>query len=166
MKENEMKKVLKDWLKSRGRSISEKEVQMIPMKYGDKTNKPDVFAYKKRSNTIILIECKRATRLRYIGHAFGQILVTKLAFKKMKKLELKSKLSKITGKNNIDDLKIEFGVAFPRTHIDSSKSILRMLNMFHQLLEFKDFSVYLVTEDSVERKHRGKPTLYKELRGS
>ena len=77
--ENDIKRYLNEWFRQRGRETSETEMQLPPMKYGDKTTKPDFFAFRKRANTVYLIECKRATRLRYIGHAFGQILATKLA---------------------------------------------------------------------------------------
>jgi len=161
--ENDVKKYLKEWFRKKRREASESEVQLPPMKYGDKTNKPDVFAYRKRANTIYLIECKRATKLRHIGHAFGQILATKLAFRKMKKSELRKKLMAETGRERLDDARFEFGVAFPKEQVDASKSIRKMIKMFHDLPQFKELTVYLVSEHGLERRHRGRPIPYVQL---
>ena len=161
--ENDVKRYLNEWFRKRGREASETEVQLPPMKYGDKTTKPDVLAFRKRANTVYLIECKRATRLRYIGHGFGQILATKLAFRKMRKTELKKKLMRETGKERIGDLKFEFGVAFPKQHVNASKSIQRMITMFQNLPQFKDFTVYVASKDKVQRKHRGRAIRYDKL---
>ena len=164
MNEVDMKRFLNAWFQEKNRVPYSKEIQMPVMKYGNKTNKPDVFVYKKRVNVIYLIECKRATRLRYIGHAFGQILATKLALIKTPKNDIKEKFSKITGKTDFENLRISFGVAFPSEQVESSKSIRRMINMFHRLQEFREIAVYLVSDDKIKRMHKGRNILYSQMR--
>jgi len=160
--EEKIKKYLIKWLKQRGKEAIE-EITMPPMKYEDKANRPDVFAYRKRANTVYLIECKKATRLRYIGHAFGQIMATKLSFEKMKRKNLLEKLKKVTNKNKVDNLKFEFGVAFLKKQVNASRSVEKMISMFHNLDAFNDFTVYLVDRNLVERRYRGRPVTFSRL---
>jgi hypothetical protein len=168
--EDHMKQLLKEWLEKKGWRVFPKEVELPKMKYGS-TSRPDVLAYKKRANVIYLIECKRATRLRYVGHGFGQILADKLQFRKISKSSLKKKLEDVTRREiDLRTFKVEFGVAFPKEHIDKSKSVNRMTEMFHDLDLFKDFAVCLVRskdkharDGTIQTRHKGRLILHDEL---
>ena len=55
------------------------------MKYGDKNQQGGYFCLHEKSKYDL---SKRATRLTHVGLTFGQILATKLAFRKARKSEL------------------------------------------------------------------------------
>ena len=165
--EQKVKKCLKDWMdRKKKRKVLEKEVLMPKMKYDDeKSTQPDIFAYKNNTNTIYLIECKKATKLRHVGHAFGQILVTMLTFKKMKKSELEKKLKRIDDNFDINKLRFEFGVAFSSNTICKYPSTKQIVKLLRKLPIFKNFTVYLVdvAKCDVRRLQLGKQMRYDDL---
>lgn len=169
MKEVEIQKCLKKWFRKKGWFVLDGEKALPSMKDGGNRNIPDVIVYKKRGNTLYLFECKPASRLRYVGHAFGQMLVDELSFTKMGRRELEKKLKKLTGKNDLDTLKLLFGIAFPKQNYEESKDIRRMIAMMHQFEPFKNFAVYIVdtvntnVSNSISRKHSGKLIKYVDL---
>lgn len=167
--EEEIKKCLKKWFLKKGRAVLIKEKAFPPMKSGGGKNIPDVIAYKKRANTMYLVECKRASKLRNIGHAFGQMLADELSLTKTRQREMKKKLQKLTGKRDLNTLKLSFGVAFPKQHYVEKKEIRKMISMIHQEQPFKNFVVYIVdtvntnVDNSVSKKYRGKQINYVDL---
>jgi hypothetical protein len=164
--EEEIKKCLKKWFLKEERALLATERALPPMEYGEGKNIPDVIAYKKRANTVYLVECKKASTLRNVGYAFGQVLADELSLTKIRRRELQKKLQKLTGKSNLNGLKLLFGVAFPKKHYEEIKGIKTMIKMMHQEEPFKNFAVYIVdtvntnVDNSVTRKHRGKQIKY------
>ncbi len=167
--EEEIKRCLKKWFLKKGRAVLIKEKALPPMKYGGSKNIPDVIAYKKRANTVYLVECKRATELRNIGQAFGQMLADELSLTKIRRREMQRKLQKLTGKKDLNTLKLSFGLALPKQHYVEKNEIRRMITMIHKEEPFKSFVVYIVdtantnVDDSVIIKCRGKQINYADL---
>ena len=168
IKEEKIRKCLKNWFRKEGKEVLPEEKALPSMRYEEGNIIPDIIAYQKRANTVYLIECKQASKLRYIGHAFGQMLADKLSLTKMRKRELQKKLQELTGKSDLNTLKLSFGVAFPKQHSDR-KEIDRMITMMHQEEPFKNFAIYTVDTvntnvyNSVTRKSRGKLVNYTDL---
>lgn len=79
---------LKLWLKNKkSLEILDKQRKLPIPKSGYKSCKPDIIASTKMGKTIYIIECKKGTSLRQIGHAFGQLYVDELIIKRIKKID-------------------------------------------------------------------------------
>ena len=130
--------------------------------------RPDILAYKKRVNTIYLIECKSARSPTLIGHAFGQMLVVKLSLSKTKRKDfsewVQKKLEREIKKKDIDKVKLRFGVAFRREQISENEKVKDMIKLFYKQDAFKDFRVYIVGKSGTENMHKGKLIKFKDLR--
>ena len=153
--EEEIKRRLKKRFEELGRGVALKEVQMPKTGNGDDmTCKPDFVAYKTVAEKFYIIECKKCSRLRYVGHAFGQILVTKTAIQRMPREAVLRWLEETTGKRAHNPL-LEFGVAFPGERYDSSESVQFMVKSIHSIAPFRDFAVFIAGPENVEELYDG-----------
>ena len=168
IREEKIRQCLRNWFIKKGKMVLIREKALREMKYSEGRSTPDIVAYKRRANTVYLVECKKASKLRHVGHAFGQMLADKLSLTRMRRKDLQKKLQQLTGKSDLNTLKLSFGVAFPKQHVDR-KEIGRMITMMRREEPFKNLAIYVVdtvntnVSNSVIKKSKGKLVNYTEL---
>jgi len=138
-----IKERLKEYLKKRGWKVIEKERKLPPPKGSKKSCKPDIIAYLRRGDKLIIIEVKRSTSHREIGKAFGQLHVDEAIIKRIRKRDWEKFLKKKIKARKISN--IIFGIAFDeRVWKDQfSKKIIRsFMNKF-------GYRVYLVGKNKI-----------------
>ncbi len=119
-------------------------------KGGFKSCKPDIIASTKRGEKLYIIECKKGSNLRSIGHAFGQLYVDDLVIRRIKQKDWITFVKEITNSNISRKPDLIFGVAF---HIDvqKDKNAKKVIKEFTK--KFERYRVSLVkNKDYVNQK--------------
>lgn len=150
MDEKGMKNKLRKYFRERMKSLVLKNEFRLPIKKGHGLScQPDFIAYEKKANLLYMIECKKGRSSKTVGHAFGQMLATKITLrdstdknKLIERLNRHFNLEDHFDKKKLKNLKIIFGVAFLKEKVKSNPAMKHTIGCFVKEEPFKNFSVY------------------------
>lgn len=119
----------------------------LPRK-GTRSCQPDVIACSKNGGKLFIVECKKVTRPRLIGHAFGQLFVDEIIIKRIKKKEWIKFLKKRINPKIKHAPEIVYGVAFP---LESKKDVLSKRIIKNFTRRFSEYRVYYIGSKKVSQ---------------
>jgi len=108
---------------------------------GSKSCQPDIITSTKKGNKLYIIECKKGSRFRHIGHAFGQLHVYDLLIRRIKKNDWLKFIRKIINKKINKKPDLIFGVAFYNESV-KDKNSKKIIKEF--MKKFVGYRVFLV----------------------
>lgn len=108
---------------------------------GFKSCKPDIIAAPKKAKKIYIIECKKGTNLRSIGHAFGQLYVDELIIRRMRQRDWEHFLKKRINPTIQQKPQLFFCAAFHEI-VMKDKNAKKVIKEF--MKKFERYGVFLV----------------------
>ncbi|MGB7293427.1 MAG: hypothetical protein WBD99_14725 [Thermodesulfobacteriota bacterium] len=121
--------------------ILDNERQLPLPRGGYKSCRPDIIVASKKGKKLYIIECKKGSNLRSIGHAFGQLYVDELIIQRIKQADWLKFIKKRINADVSHKPDLIFAVAF-HENVTKDKHARKVVKEFTK--KFERYGVFLV----------------------